>query len=147
MRKGLGNIFLLYCYCDRRLCISRSGILLSSSVSFSGFKCCITVKWSNFFFFLSIFLAFLALFDSTAEEIDRKQGKRRGVTRSKGTRAGSRTRVRCRASAHGSRTLPTELCGARDRIFWTYLLYLFQNLYMIYNHNIVMLFQGHIARP
>ena len=63
-----------------------------------------------FFFFLKYFLAFS---DSTAEELDGKQGKRRGVTRSKGTRAGSRTRVRCRASAHGSRALPTELCGAQ----------------------------------
>ena len=64
------------------------------------------------FFFLSISWPFLALFDSTAEELDRKQGKRRGVTRSKGTQAGSRTWVRCRASAHGSRAPPTEPCGA-----------------------------------
>ena len=67
---------------------------------------------SVFISFFSIFLAFSGFIDRTAGEVDRKQGKRRGVTRSKGTRAGSRTRVRCRASAHGSRTLPTELCGA-----------------------------------
>ena len=40
--------------------------------------------------------------DRTAEECDGKQGKRGGVTRSRGTRAESPTRVRCRASAHGS---------------------------------------------
>ena len=34
------------------------------------------------------------------------------MTCSKGTQAESRTLVRCRASAHGSRTLPTELSGA-----------------------------------
>ena len=36
-------------------------------------------------FFLSIFLAFSGFIDSTAEECDRKQGKRGGVTRSRGT--------------------------------------------------------------
>ena len=40
-------------------------------------------------------------------------GNRGGVTRSKGTWAGSRTRVHCRASAHGSHTLPTELSGTQ----------------------------------
>ena len=49
------------------------------------------------------FWPFLALFVSTAEGLDRKQGKRRGVTRS------------CRASAHGPRALPTKLCGTRMR--------------------------------
>ena len=39
-------------------------------------------------------------------------GERGGVTRSKGTWAGSRTQVRCRASAHGTQGLPTELNGA-----------------------------------
>ena len=51
-----------------------------------------------FFFYLNIFLAFSGFIDSIAEECDRKQGKRRGVTRSKGTRAGSQTRVHCRAT-------------------------------------------------
>ena len=60
----------------------------------------------RFFFFFWPFPGFI---DRKAEECDRKQGKRRGVTRSQGTRAGSRTRLRCRASAHGSRTLPTEV--------------------------------------
>ena len=81
-----------------------------------------TKKWNDFYhaglnnvfnllilFYLNIFLAFSGFIDSIAEECDRKQGKRGGVTRSKGTRAGSRTRVHCRASAHGSCTLPTEL--------------------------------------
>ena len=45
------------------------------------------------------FLAFSGFIDSTAEECDRKQGKRGGVTHSKGTWAGSWTQVRCRASA------------------------------------------------
>ena len=58
------------------------------------------------------FWPFSGFIDSADEEFDRKQGKRQGVTRSKGTWAGSRTRVHCRASAHGSRALPTELCGA-----------------------------------
>ena len=39
-------------------------------------------------------------------------GKRGGVTRSKGTLAGSRTQVHCRTSPHGTRALPTELNGA-----------------------------------
>ena len=55
------------------------------------------------FFFLNILLAFSGFIDSTAEECDRKRGKRGGVTRSKGARLRSRTRVCCRASAHGSR--------------------------------------------
>ena len=56
-----------------------------------------------FFFFKYFFGLFWLYLIEQLEELDRKQGKRRGVTRSKGTRAGSRTRVRCRASAHGSR--------------------------------------------
>ena len=61
---------------------------------------------ANFrFFFLKDFCwSFSGFIDSTAEDCDRKQGKRGGVTRSKGTRAGSRTPVHRRASAHGSRT-------------------------------------------
>ena len=39
-------------------------------------------------------------------------GNRGGVTHSKGTGVGSRTQVRCRASAHGTRTVPTELKGS-----------------------------------
>ena len=50
-----------------------------------------------------LFFTFSGFTDSKAEECERKQGKRRGVTRSKGTR--------CRASAHGLRVLPTELSG------------------------------------
>ena len=57
------------------------------------------------------FWPFLALLIVQLEEGDRKQGKRGGVTRSKGTQAGNQTQVRCRASAHGSRALPTELSG------------------------------------
>ena len=41
---------------------------------------------------------------------DRKQGKRGAVTCSKGTQAGSRTQVHCRASAHGMHAL-LELSG------------------------------------
>ena len=63
----------------------------------------------DFFFF---FLAFSGFIDSTAEEWDRKQGKRGGVTRSKGIQARSWTWVCCRASAHGMCPLPTELSGA-----------------------------------
>ena len=59
------------------------------------------------------FLAFSGFIDRIAEECDRKQGKRGGVTRSKGTQAGSRACIPCRASAHGSRALPTELSGAQ----------------------------------
>ena len=47
------------------------------------------------------FLAFSGFIDRIVEECDRKQGKRGGVTCSKGTGARSRTQVRCRASAHG----------------------------------------------
>ena len=39
------------------------------------------------------------------------------MTRSKGTLAGSRPRVRCRASAHGAHALPTELNRAPPRLF------------------------------
>ena len=60
-----------------------------------------TQFYCHFFFFL-FFWPFLALLIVQLEECDRKQGKREGVTRSKGTRAGSQTPVRCRASAHGS---------------------------------------------
>ena len=67
-----------------------------------------------FFFFSNIFLAFI---DRIAEECDRKRGKRGGVTRSKGIQAGSWTQVRCRASAQGSRTLPTELSGALTHLY------------------------------
>ena len=51
-----------------------------------------------FFFFKYFFWPFSGFIDSADEECDRKEGKRQGVTRSKRTRAGSRTRVRCRAS-------------------------------------------------
>ena len=64
------------------------------------------------FYFLIFFLAFSGFIDRIAEECDKKQGKRGGVTRSKGTRAGSETRVCCRALADGSCVLPTELSGA-----------------------------------
>lgn len=39
------------------------------------------------------------------------------MTRSKGAQARSRTRVRCRASAQGSRAVPTELNGAPDEAY------------------------------
>ena len=38
------------------------------------------------------------------------------MTRSKGTQAVSRTWVRCRASAHGTRALPTELNGTHHSV-------------------------------
>ena len=63
-----------------------------------------------------LFLAFLALLIVQLKDSDRKQ--RGGVTNSKGTRAGSQTRVRCRASAHGTRMLPTELSSAPSFIFF-----------------------------
>ena len=54
-------------------------------------------------FYYLFFLAFSGIIiDRIAEECDRKEGNRGGVIRSKGTGARSRTRVRCRASAHGS---------------------------------------------
>ena len=68
------------------------------------FQCCSAAEHPFFFFFFKYFFGLFWL--------RVRVRKRRGVTRSKGTRAGSRTQVRCRASAHGSRTLPTELCGA-----------------------------------
>ena len=59
--------------------------------------------------FLKVFFSLSGFIDSKAEESDRKQGERGGVTRSKGTLAGSQTQVRCRASAHGTPIMPTEL--------------------------------------
>ena len=73
---------------------------------------CCSYSVCFFVFFLSIYWPFLALLTVQLEECDRKQGKIGGVTRSKGTQTGSRARVRCRASAHGSHVLPTELSGA-----------------------------------
>ena len=69
----------------------------------------LTLKGSKSFIFFWPFSGFI---DRIAEECDRKEGKRGGVTRGKGTQAGSRTWVCCRASAHGLRTLPTELSSA-----------------------------------
>ena len=76
-----------------------------------------TSAWSLPCILFFFFLAFFGFIDRTTEECDRKQGKRGGVTRSKGTRARSRTRVRYRASAHGSHAPPTEPSGAPCHIF------------------------------
>ena len=62
-------------------------------------------------------LAFLWLYWKYSWRYDRKQGERGGVTCSKGNRAGSRTQVRCRASARGAHALPTELNGAQQSLF------------------------------
>ena len=63
-------------------------------------------------FKLLLFFGPLWLYWQVSLKIWQESGEEKGgVTRSKGTRAGSRTRVRCRASAHGARALPTELHG------------------------------------
>ena len=54
---------------------------------------------------------FLSFWPLMIEQLKIWQERER-VTRSKGTQAGSRTQVRCRASAHGTRALPTEPNGA-----------------------------------
>ena len=65
------------------------------------------------FFFFNIFLAFfMALLIEQLKIWQETGGGRGGVTRSKGTQAGTRTRLHCRASAHGTHTLPTELNSA-----------------------------------
>ena len=66
------------------------------------------------------FWPFLALLIVQLEECDRKQGKRGGVTCSKGTRAGSPTHVRCRASAQLVARTTHVLSGAPKRDFETF---------------------------
>ena len=44
-----------------------------------------------YLFFLKYFLACYGFIDSTAEDITGNRGERRGMTRSKGTQAGSQT--------------------------------------------------------
>ena len=56
----------------------------------------------------------LAFIDRSAEDMTGN----RGETRSKGTQAGSRTPVRCRASAHGTHAVPTEISFAIWTIFY-----------------------------
>ena len=79
-----------------------------------------------FFFFLSIFLAFSGFIDSTSrrvwqETVQVREGEQVDPGReSNPGRAGSGTRVCCRASAHGSRALPTELSGTPS--FWSCIL-------------------------
>ena len=72
--------------------------------------------WECFFFyFFLFFLAFYGFIDKSAEDMTGNRGERGEETRSKGAWVGSQTRVRCRASAHGTHALPTELNSARTR--------------------------------
>ena len=61
-----------------------------------------------FFFNIFFFWPFSGFIDRIAEECDRKQGKRGGVTRSKGTQAESNLGQ----PRHMGRALPTKLSGA-----------------------------------
>ena len=57
----------------------------------------------------------MAFIDKSAEDMTGNRESDR-----KGTRAGSRTRVRCRASAHGAHALPTELNGPPSHTIFSY---------------------------
>ena len=64
------------------------------------------------YIYIYIYWPFMALLIEQLK-IRRERGRERGggMTCSKGTQARSRTQVRCRASAHGTCALPTELNG------------------------------------
>ena len=54
----------------------------------------------------------MAFIDSTAEDMTGNRESERGSDTQQRDEAGSRTQIRCRALAHGTRALPTELNGA-----------------------------------